>query len=114
MPRGARVACAYDLTGTTGAWEGYILRTGDDHEHNYSRLPSFRLHRPRLQLRLHHPTITTAMSYSDNSYVQTALHNLADEARGALLLGVNGLTSFAWLWPIRGIYFAITRTSHNV
>lgn len=36
------------------------------------------------------------------------MHKVLREAQAAVVLGAHGVASFAWLWPIRGVYFAIT------
>ncbi|KZT67340.1 hypothetical protein DAEQUDRAFT_673460 [Daedalea quercina L-15889] len=48
------------------------------------------------------------MSSADNSHLKAALHTFLGEVQGAVVLGAYGLASFAWLWPVRGILFAIT------
>ncbi|KAH9832555.1 uncharacterized protein C8Q71DRAFT_798588 [Rhodofomes roseus] len=48
------------------------------------------------------------MSSHENSHMQAALQKVLSETQGALVLGAHGIASFAWLWPVRGIYFAIT------
>ncbi|GBE86734.1 hypothetical protein BKA93DRAFT_821675 [Sparassis latifolia] len=51
------------------------------------------------------------MSSKSKEYLQLLLKNVTTEVQEISILCAQGLASFTWLWPLRGIYFAVNYPS---
>ncbi|PCH36391.1 hypothetical protein WOLCODRAFT_108644 [Wolfiporia cocos MD-104 SS10] len=45
------------------------------------------------------------------SYIQNTAHALLDDGKHLLLFIAQGIASFAWLWPLQGVYFSVANPS---